>query len=77
MPAQAFYPIFREGVRRKGEPMFSRSSIQWLSGMEKAGCGVEPAYREVIRSALLFSDGWASLLLGQVQAFDYENCASD
>lgn len=41
------------------------------------GCGVEPAYRKVIRSALLSSDGWDSLLLGKVQAFEYENCASD
>jgi hypothetical protein len=43
----------------------------------KVACGVEPAYRKAIRSALLSSDGWASLLLGNVQAFEYENCASD
>jgi hypothetical protein len=41
------------------------------------GCGAEPTYRKVIRSALLSSDGWDSLLLAGVQAFEYENCASD
>jgi hypothetical protein len=41
------------------------------------GVGVEPAYRKVIRLAPLSSDGWDSLLLGKVQAFEYENCASD
>jgi len=43
----------------------------------KVACGVQPAYRKAIRSALLSSDGWASLPLGNVQAIEYENCASD
>lgn len=29
----------------------------------KVACGLEPAYRRAIRSALLSSDGWAPLLL--------------
>jgi hypothetical protein len=59
----------------------SGSGHAWMIRPEKenrkVGCGVEPAYRKVIRLAPLSSDGWDSLLLGKVQAFEYEKCASD
>jgi hypothetical protein len=45
-------PIFFKCVRRKGEPMFSRSSIQWFSGMVKNtstifGSNCVPAHRRI------------------------------
>jgi hypothetical protein len=45
-------PIFFKCVRRKGEPRFSRSSIQWFSGMERntftiLGSNCVPAQRRI------------------------------
>ena len=45
-------PIFFKCVRRKGEPRFSRSTIQWFSGMERntftiLGSNCVPAQRRI------------------------------